>query len=246
MKKNITLICLCFVLAAGAQAAAAELLVFAGSGMRVPLEELGRDFSREQGGEVAFDFDGSGRLGTKILMGVQPDLFIPGSDKWAIKLRNEGYLGDCVPVAYHTPIIITTKGFGKIRSLHDLTRKDVRLALADAKAAAIGRNNERLFKQAGLDPADMNIVARGINVKQLVRWVETGSVDAAIVWHADAVQSDLVEAVEIAPESNQIDSIPLCLMKNPAHPEDAARFWTYLRDRGPAVFSRHGFRAVDR
>lgn len=224
---------------------AADLLVFAGAGMRVPLEELGASFSRETGIEVAFDFDGSGRLGSKMLMGVKPDLFIPGADKWALKLKDEGLVEDYVAIAYHTPVIITPKGNYKVKSLSDLTLPDIKVALGDSQSAAIGRNNERLLELAGLDKAEMNIVARGINVKQLVRWVETGNVDAAIVWRADAFQSEQVETISIPEDINPIDIIPICRLKTPAHPEDATRFWHYLLANAPGIFSKHGFKAIE-
>ncbi|SEA29688.1 molybdate transport system substrate-binding protein [Desulfuromusa kysingii] len=224
---------------------AAELLVFAGAGMRIPLEELGENFSRETGIEVAFDFDGSGRLGSKMLMGIRPDLFIPGSDKWALKLKKEGLIDDCVAIAHHTPVIITPQGDHQVQSLSDLTLPEIEVALGDSRSAAIGRNNERLFALAGLDTTKMNIVARGINVKQLVSWVETGNVDAAIVWRADAVQSEQVETISIPADINQIDIIPICSLRTPAHPEEATRFWQYLLANAPAIFSKHGFKAIE-
>lgn len=242
MKKLFLLFLLIFVTSTGF---AAELLIFAGAGLRAPLEELGSSFSRETGVKVVFDFDGSGRLGSKMLMGVKPDLFIPGADKWALRLQKEGLAEDCVAIAYHTPVIITPKGHHKVKSLSDLTRPDIKIALGDEKAAAIGRNNVRLFQQAGLDPSSMNIVARGINVKQLVNWVETTSVDAAIVWAADALQAE-VETVAIPAEVNQIDIIPICRLKDPVHPGDAIRFWHYLLAEAPAMFSKYGFKAFER
>lgn len=242
MKKIILLLIL--LLWAGT-AFASELLIFAGAGMRAPLQELGEEFTRETGVDVAFDFDGSGRLGSKIMMGIKPDLFVPGSEKWGRKLEQEGYVDHCVAIAYHTPVIITPKGNRKVKSLNDLIRRDVKLALGDSKAAAIGRNNQKLFKKAGLNPAEMNIVARGINVKQLVNWVETGSVDAAIVWRADAFQSQLVETVIIPEDLNTIESIPLCRMVTPGHPEEAAKFWEFLLARGAEVFAKHGFKAIE-
>lgn len=223
---------------------AAEVLVFAGSGMRVPLDELGKDFTTETGIQVVYDFDGSGRLGSKILMGVKPDIFVPGSDKWALKLKDEGYVKECVPVAYHTPVIITPKGNHKVKSLSDLSNKNIKLALGDVRAAAIGRNNQRLFENIGLDRSDLNIVARGIAVKQLVQWVESGSVDASIVWRADAVQSGNVEMIELPEGINLIDSIPLCLMANPSNIDEAGRFWTYLLSNGPKMFAKHGFQPI--
>ncbi len=234
-----------FILICSSVSFADSLLVFAGSGMRVPLAELGDAFTEKSGITVNFDFDGSGRLGTKIMMGVKPDLFIPGSDAWALKLKDRGYVKECLPVAYHTPVIITPRGNDKVKDLEDLTSNKVKLALGDAKAAAIGRNNKKMFEKMGITLADMNIVARGINVKQLVQWVESGTVDASIVWRADAVQSGRVRVIEIPAGVNQIDSIPLCLMSRPSHPQAAEQFRQYLLKNGPAVFARHGFEPIE-
>ena len=222
----------------------AELLIFAGSGMRSPLEELGRDFTVETGIEVFYDFDGSGRLGSKILTGIKPDMFIPGSDKWADKLKEKGAIEQCFPLAYHVPVIVTPKGRDKVKSLQDLTNKDYKLALGDAKAAAIGQNNQRLFKKLGINYAEMNVVARGIAVKQLLQWVESGAVDAAIVWHADAVQSKRVDMIELPQQLNSIDQIPLCLMQAPPHPREVAKFWKYLLENGSRIFAKHGFQTL--
>ncbi len=83
-----------------------------------------------------------------------------------------------------------------------------------------------------------------MTVKQLVQWVESGSVDAAIVWRADALQSGRVETVELPADINQIERIPMCLMNTPAHPQEAAKFWSYLLEQAPIVFARHGFHSI--
>jgi molybdate transport system substrate-binding protein len=202
-------------------------------------------FEKETSIKVDYDFDGSGRLGTKILMGVGADLFIPGSNKWALKLKDEGHVETCYPIAYHTPVIITPKGSQLVRTLNDLSRKDLKLALGDLKATAIGRNNLKMFKKAGLNPDEMNIVARGINIKQVVQWVESGAADAAIVWRADAVQSGQVEIIEIPQELNLIETIPMCLLTQAQHRPEASRLLDFLRSRGPAVFAGHGFNPVE-
>ena len=93
-----------------AKADSRELLVFAGAGMRVPLDEIGKRFEEAFGIRVIYDYQGSGRLGNKILVGQTPDVFIPGSDKWAKILKKKGYVNDYIPSAYHTPLSLPPKG----------------------------------------------------------------------------------------------------------------------------------------
>ena len=128
-----------------------ELLVFAGAGMRLPLTDVGEDFERKYGVKVLYDFEGSGRLGNKILVGQSPDIFIPGSDKWSKILKKKGYVKDCAPVAYHTPVIITPKGNSKVNSLGDFLDSNNRLVLGDDRACAIGGVSAAILKKAGLD-----------------------------------------------------------------------------------------------
>jgi molybdate transport system substrate-binding protein len=244
VKYKLFLLMLTLISTLVSPAFSAEVLIFSGSGMRLPLEELGRNFTAKTGIMVFYDFDGSGRLGSKILAGITPDIFIPGSDKWATRLITEGYIQKCLPVAYHVPVIITPKGRHQIKSLNDLTNGDYKLALGDAKTSAIGQNNQRLFKKLGIRSENMNVVARGIAVKQLVQWVESGAVDAAIVWRVDAVQSRQVEMVELPQKLALEESIPLCRMKAPPHPEAGTRFWTYLLKNGPRIFAEYGFQVI--
>ncbi len=221
------------------------VLVFAGAGMRVPLNEIGKQFEAKYGIKVVYDYEGSGRLGNKILAGQRPDTFIPGSEKWARTLQKKGYIKKYAPIAYHIPVIITPLDSVKVNSLQDFMKKDVRLVLGDAKACAIGRVGNRIFKKAGLDETKMHVVARGVTVKQLVHWIEGKNADASIVWHADAVESGRVRIIPIPKEVNCIAQIPVCTMKQPYHPKLAAKYIDYLLTEGKVIFKKYGFKIAE-
>ena len=115
-----------------------EILVFAGAGLRLPLNEIGENFEQKYGVRVVSSFAGSGRLGNRILAGQSPDIFIPGSERWAKILQEKDYLEEYTLVAYHTPVIITPKVSPTVNSLEDFTNQKNRIVLGDIKAAAIG------------------------------------------------------------------------------------------------------------
>jgi molybdate transport system substrate-binding protein len=207
------------------------------------LREIGNSFEKKYGTKVVYDFAGSGRLGNKILVGQIPDLFIPGSAKWAKILKKKGDILKYPPIAYHTPVIITPEGNGKIKSLQDFMNNDNRIVLGDAKAAAIGGISVKIFQKARLDESKMNIKARGVTVKQLVLWIEGNNADASIVWRADAVQSAKVRIVPISAEHNVTDIIPLCRMAK--HKKAATQLSNYiLSPEGKQIFNKHGFKAA--
>ena len=234
----------CLIASAGfAQTGAKELVVFAGAGLREPLDEIGKRFEEQHGVKVIYDYEGSGTLSNKMLLGQVPDVFIPGSDKWVRLLKEKGLIKDFTPVAYHTPVIITLKENNTIRSIKDFTHPDHRLVLGDAKATAIGDASSIIFQKAGLLESKMNIKARGLTVKQLLLWVEENNADASIVWKTDALQSPKVRVIEIPKDYNYINLIPVCRMM-----KDNERAQAYLQyvlsAEGKAIFTKYGFEVM--
>lgn len=222
-----------------------SLLVFAGAGMRTALDEIAMQFEAESGIRVIHDYEGAGRLASKILAGQKPDVFIPGAEKWAKLLKDKGHVKTYFGLVHHTPVILTPANNTKVNSLGDFTKQDVRLVLGDPKACAIGRTGGRLLEKAGLDETKLNVVSRGVTVKQLVRWIEFNNADATIAWQADGFQNDKVRIVPIPEEVNCSDIIPVCEMTDALHPEAAAKYLGYLAAHGGEVFEKFGFRIAE-
>jgi molybdate transport system substrate-binding protein len=221
------------------------LLVFAGAGMRLPLDVIGKEFEKQYHVQVIYDYEGSGRLGNKILAGQKPDVFIPGSERWAKILKKKGYVKKYFPIAYHIPVVITPLGNEKVNGLKDFIKKEIRLVLGDPKACAIGKVSQKIFKKAGLKEDKMQIVARGVTVKQLVHWIEGKNADASIVWHADAVQSGKVRIISIPKEVNCIAMIPVCVMKETPHSKLAQKYIKFLLTEGKKIFAQFGFKVAE-
>ncbi|MDY6854207.1 MAG: molybdate ABC transporter substrate-binding protein [Thermodesulfobacteriota bacterium] len=221
-----------------------EILVFAGAGMRAPLNESGEIIEKLYGVRILYDYGGSGRLGNKILAGQTPDVYIPGSGKWAKILKAKGYVEDYSPVAYHDPVIITPQRSGKVNSLDDFSDKGNRLVLGDVKACAIGEASAVIFEKAGMEESAMNIISRGFTVKQLILWIEGNNADAAIVWKADAIQSGRVKIIEIPVKYGIRSIIPVCLMLK--RKKEANVYIHYLlSEAGRAIFKKHGFNVME-
>ena len=246
-KYGLLLVILVFVISstAFAREAPKEILVFAGAGMRRPLDKIGEKFKKKYGVKVLYDYEGSGRLGNKILVGQTPDLFIPGSDKWAKILKEKGYVTDCTPIAQHTPVVITPKGNNRVMSLESFVNGNNRIVLGNTGACAIGGVSAAIFKKAGIEESKMNITARGVTVKQLVLWIEGNNGDGAIVWKEDATQSGKVAIIEIPEPYNCIGFISICRMVMAKHKEWTSQYFHYvLSDEGKAIFEKHGFEVI--
>ena len=218
-----------------------EILVFAGAGMRQPLDEIGRAFTKKYKINVIYDYEGGGRLGNKILAGQRPDVYIPGAERWAELLKKKGYVEHYQAVVLHVPVIITPSDNLKVNSLHDFLKKGVKVVLGDGRACAIGKVGSLIFKNAGLDKTKMNVVARGVTVKQILYWIRQNNADAGLVWRADAIQAGGLRILTIPKNINHIDMIPVCTMRDPRYPERASKYIEFVLQEGKALFKKEGF-----
>lgn len=216
-----------------------EILVFAAIGARQPLNEIGEKFEAETGIEVVYNYGGTGHLANKILAGLNPAVFIAGSEKWQSILTEKKLITKSWPVVKHVPVLAVNKKKTEITQFSDITSENLSLVLGEKKACAIGEVCERIFESAKINSQDLQIVARGVTVKQLMLWLENGMADASIVWNADAVQSEQLKIITIPEEYNQISIIPVYLMNNA--PETAQRFIDFVLTDGKPIFEKFHF-----
>ena len=223
----------------------ADLLLFAGAGLRQPTDQLIETFQKETGHTVRVTYAGSGQLMSSILASGQGDLFMPGSLFYIEKLEKMGRIDSFKKMAAHTAVIGVNIHKGNlIRSLDDLALPGLRLALGDPKAMALGRTALTILSHSPLkDVILKNVVVYGATVKQLAIYVSQGDVDAAIIGRADAFQfRDTIQLVPIPQDYFQPETIAIAVLKDSKHPEAASRFRDFMASKqGIAVFEHFGF-----
>jgi molybdate transport system substrate-binding protein len=236
-----------FFLAFGcfATAFSAELLLFAGAGLRQPTDRLIKTFQEETGHSVNVTYAGSGQLLSSILASGQGDLFMPGAFFYIQKLKEMGQIDFSKNLMAHTAVVgVNIRKGNRIRSFDDLARPALRLALGDPKAMAFGRMAQAILSAYPLKEAILkNVVVYGATVKQLALYVARGDVDAAIIGRADAFQfRDKIRIVPIPPAYFQPETIAIAVLKHSKNLEAASRFCNYMASkRGITVFEDFGF-----
>ena len=223
------------------------LLVFAGAGFRLPIEEAAREFSEKEGLAVETTFAGSGCLLAQAELAGIGDVFLPGEVHYLDHGRERGLVGGPVSIAYLRPVIAVRAGNPHgIENLADLGRPGVRVGLGDPESVAVGIAAARWI-DATLAPADRaalraNVRTLALNVNELGSQLTLGALDAAVVWDATVPLFDSLERVpgsESAPFRTLITGGVLSLS---GQPEAAARFLRFLAgDRGAEIFRRHGY-----
>jgi molybdate transport system substrate-binding protein len=223
----------------------ADLLLFAGAGLRQPTDQLIEIFQRETKHTVRVSYAGGGQLMASILASGQGDLFMPGSLFHMEKLEKMGRIDSLKKIVAHTAIVgVNIHKTDLIRSFDDLARPGVRLALGDPEAMALGRTALTILSHSPLKDAILkNVVVYGATVKQLALYVSQGEVDASIIGRADAFQfQDSIQMIPIPPDYFQPETIAIAVLKNSRHLDAASQFRDFIASKqGIAVFKHFGF-----
>ena len=226
-----------------------QLIVYSGAGLMKPMDELKAGFENRYNIPVQMIYGGSGELFGMIAIRKAGDVFIPGAEKYIKDAMNKGMVKaeGQRSVCYHVPIIMVPAGNpGNVHSLADLARPGVRVALADAKAAAIGKVANKILKENNLtEGVAKNVVVRPSTVNQLLIYIATRQVDACIAWEDQATwgaAEGKVEIVHIPAALNSVKTIPAAIVTYSKQVDHAKLFIDYIASyEGKAIWHTWGF-----
>jgi len=225
------------------------LFIHCGAGLRTALDELKKRFENDTGREVALTYGGASILLGQIELTRKGDVYIPGDADYIELARKKGLITASKSICCFVPVIMVQKGNPKkITSLADFTRPSLKIGLGEERACAVGRLMPLLFKKASVNYAAVkkNLVCATPTVNQLAMAVSLGTLDAVIVWDAEAVKyAGKTEVIAITPPHNIIVKVAAGILSLSKQPEAARAFLNYLvTDNARAIFKKHGFSPV--
>lgn len=226
-----------------------QLVVYCAAGLKPPVEQVARAYEQAGGPRVELQYGGSGTLLSNLRVAGRGDLFIAADESYLDLARTNHLVAESIPLARMTPVIGVRKGNPKqIHSLDDLLRDDVKVALANPEAAAIGRTTRAVLESAGLwERVSAHVVVLKPTVNDLANDLKLGTVDASILWDAVVNQYPELEGIPIAPGKDHAQQVAVGVLTASRQPTAALRFARYLgaRDRGLKVFEQDGYPPVD-
>ncbi len=254
MIKKITVVCflLLNIATAGCQQQDGDqknkqaLLVYAGAGLKKPMEAIKKEFEAAEDVSIDYIYAGSMQLLSQLQTSGKGDVFITGSTIAYSSAKAKGLVNEYRPVAYHTPAIGVPAGNpAKIAHLDDLQNNGVRLIVGDAKANAIGKATREIIKRNDLAAIERNIIAQTSTVNEIVLALSSGQADAGIVTRDAIYNNEHIDIIEIEKERNSNMIIPVCTVKTSRHPDLAEQFVAFVASpRGKELFNRNGFEPV--
>lgn len=222
------------------------LFAYVGANLKDPVTELANDYEKKTGVKVELTFNNSGSLLNQIETVKTGDIYMPGSMPFVKKAKDAGLLDQVVgPVAYHTPIIIVPSGNpAQIHGLKDIAKSGVQLIIPDPEATALGKTIYNTFKKAGiLEAAEKNVIATMETPAKVVAAIVMGQGNAGIVEYSNTAKAgDKIEKIEIEPEFNHMEEIPVATIAASQNKEQAADFMNYVKENGPGIFKKYGFK----
>lgn len=223
-------------------ASSRPLVIYCAAGLKKPVEAVVAAYSKELGTEVQLQFGGTGTLLSQIRVAKTGDLFIAADDGAISDAQRFEVIKEAIPFATQTPVIAVKKGNPlAIKTLDDLLRPNVRVALANPEAASIGKITRKALGERWEALAQKATVMKP-TVTEISADLSIGAVDAAIVWDSTVAQFTSLEAVAVEALNAAAEHASIGVLTACTQPVEALRFARYLSapDRGGPVLQQHG------
>lgn len=251
MKVRFSLILAALWLAAGHAAApatrAAELQVLAAASLTDALQELSASYEQATGDKIVASFGASSTLARQIQEGAPADLFLSADKAKMDGLEKRKLLlpGTRRSVLSNALVIVVPADSEiRIQSASDLATARVRaLALAEPQSVPAGIYAKEYLRGLKLWSKVVGKVVPTENVRAALAAVESGNVEAGIVYKTDAQISKKVKVVfEVPRAEGPKISYPFAVLAGSKRPEAARRFLAWLESpEALKVFQKHGF-----
>jgi len=224
-----------------------ELYLSAAISLKDVVKEMKASFeNKHPGSELVCNFASSGQLAQQIAEGAPVDVFMSASNESMQKLEHDGFLrkNDIRKCAANEIVVVApnSKNFKNFEEL-----KTARLiAIGNPKTVPVGAYAEQGLRSHGIfsELSEQKRIVFAENDRQVLSFVESGNVDAGVVYQTDLRSSDKVHAVlkfgkEDVPEVQYLISITKKCKR-----EALAKVFEdfVLSETGQKIFQSRGFR----
>jgi molybdate transport system substrate-binding protein len=221
---------------------AEEVLVFAAASLTESLEEIGRACEPKTGTAVRFSFGASSDLARQIQAGAPADVFFSADTAKMDALEKAGIVRHADRrefLSNQLVVVVPISSSLRIAGARDLARLP-RLALADPEAVPAGIYARKWLEAEGVWGQLRPTLIPTLDVRATLAAVESGGVEAGIVYRTDSAISNKVRVVLVVTNGPAItySAARIASSKSSA----ARRFADCVAgEEGRAVFERRGF-----
>ena len=228
-----------------------ELLVFAGAASKPPTEEIAKAFEKKTGVKVNINFGGSGFVLSQMSLAKKGDIYLPGSSDYMELAKKKGVVFPETEkyVVYLVPAINVQKGNPKgIKSLDDLTRPGLRVAIANPEGVCVGLYAveiiQKNFNSEQKAAFRQNLVNYTESCEKTATAISLKTVDAVLGWRVFQYWDP--ERIETVPlkkhEVARVGYIPIAISRFTKNKALSQKFIDFvLSDEGKATFRKYHY-----
>ena len=231
---------------AGLCADAQKLYLYAGAGMKKPMDVVIEKFKQVHGVEVVPNYGPSGGLYAQITKGQPCDIYYCADWMYIEKLEKDQLLIEKKKFLTDFVVMIVSKtGSAKIASFNDLTKEGVVLAIGDTRAP-VGEYTENGLKKLCLwdkIAAQGNIKTMPSTVNQIAIMVQEDQVDAGFVFKSVATMYGLKYVQTMGPELTGEIVFSIGIIKG-GNEGLAKKFMAFAREQ-VGEFTKYGWQAYE-
>jgi len=223
------------------------LTVSAAMSLKDVLDEIKTEYEKKDPKtKITYNFGSSGSLQQQIEQGANVDLFISAANKQMDALAGKNLLlpGSRQVFTQNQIVLITPKTENGIKQFSDLTKSSVtKIAIAEPKSSPAGQYGEEVLEFYQLLDKVKSRLIYGKTVRQILTYVETGNVNAGLVFLTDAQTSDQVKVVATAPPNSHGNIIyPLAILNDSKNTNSAQAFTNFLTSpQSKNILKKYGF-----
>jgi len=225
-----------------------ELNISAAVSLKDALTEIQKNYEAKNPNiKLTYNLGASGGLQKQIEQGAPADIFISAAPKQMNDLEAKNLVNKSTRknlVENKLVIIVPKSATNNITRYEDLAKNEVhKISIGETTTVPAGQYAQEVLKKLGIwdKIQDKTVLAK--DVRTVLTYVETGNVEAGIVYKTDAASSDKVTIVATAPEgSHQPILYPVAVLSATKQPKAAEDFLTYLTTpECKTIFEKYGF-----
>ncbi|KLV25009.1 molybdate ABC transporter substrate-binding protein [Bacillus altitudinis] len=224
-----------------------ELVISAAASLQDALKEIESAYEDDHPNvTLTNNFGSSGALKQQIAQGAKADLFFSAAEEPFDDLVQSGDIDQDLAkdvIQNELVLIVPKEGSSSIKTFRDVEHIKGKIALGTPESVPAGTYAKEIFTKLNIwDQVKQNAVY-GKDVRQVLNYVETGNVEAGVVYKTDALVSRKVKIVDEANQDMHSPIIyPVGIVKQTDHMKEAKAFFQYLQsDPAAAIFKKYGF-----
>lgn len=221
------------------------ITVTAAASLTDALHDISGLFKEENSNvQVDYNFGGSGALRQQITQGAPVDIFFSASESDFQVLVDGDYINEksALDLLANELVLITQLDNDTVTSFDDLSSVK-QIAIGNPESVPAGAYSVEAIETMGALDKLKDLFVYAEDVRAVLTYVETGNVDAGIVYRTDALLSDKVEIVDgVFSDLHAPIVYPVGIIRESEDSEAAKAFYEYLQtDAALEVFEGYGF-----